>query len=241
MPDSPIQQLIPSAGDLLNTPVQRLAPILLKQAYEKRMQVGFLAHTERAFAANGGYPFSKKTEVDAHLSRAWRWLERKGYIEPSPGMNGQHGWKMLTDEGQAILNGSTIEEIQAAQEFPKALLHQAIFARCEKLFWSGHYAEAVELSFKVVRDRLRELTNYETGSEAFGKGKLRVKGAIASHVDEDFNEGVKFLTMAIDKFRNEKAHTSKVGIDSPTKAFQYLVLSSLAMRLLDNAEQRREL
>jgi hypothetical protein len=42
--------------------------------------------------------------------------------------------------------------------------------------------------------------------------------------------------MAIDKFRNEKAHTSKIGIDSPTKALQYLILSSLAMRLLDNAD-----
>jgi uncharacterized protein (TIGR02391 family) len=236
MPDSPIQRLISNAEDLLNTPLQQLAPILLQDAYEKRMQVGFLPHTECAFAADGGYPFSKTTAVDAHLHRVWRWLERKGFIEPSPGMNGQNGWKMLTDEGEAILNGSTIEEIQAAQEFPKALLHPAIFARCEKLFSSGHYAEAVELSFRVVRDRLRELTNYETGSEAFGKGKLRVKGAIAPHVVEDFNEGVKFLTMAIDKFRNEKAHTSKIGIDSPTKALQYLILSSLAMRLLDNAD-----
>ena len=43
---------------------------------------------------------------------------------------------------------------------------------------------------------------HETGSEAFGKGKLRISGA-APHVADDFNEGVKFLTMAIDKFRNE--------------------------------------
>ena len=76
------------------------------------------------------------------------------------------------------------------------------------LFESGHYAEVVEKSFKIVRDRLRALTGYETGSEAFGKGKLRINGAAAAHVADDFNESVKFLTMAVDRFRNEKSHSS---------------------------------
>jgi uncharacterized protein (TIGR02391 family) len=96
-----------------------------------------------------------------------------------------------------------------------------------------HYAEAVEKSFKVVRDRLRTLTTHETGSEAFGKGKLRVNGAAAPHVDQDFQEGVKFLTMAIDKFRNDKAHTADGNISDPVRAYEYLRLSSLAMHLLD--------
>jgi len=115
-------------------------------------------------------------------------------------------------------------------------LHSEIFEKCHKLFEDGALAESVEKGFKVVRDRLRELTGHETGSEAFGKGKLHIKGAAASHVDEDFNEGAKFLTMAIDRFRNEKSHTSNAKIDSPTRAHEYLRLSSLAMRLLDDAE-----
>lgn len=117
-------------------------------------------------------------------------------------------------------------------------LHPQIFDKCQKLFEDGALAESVEKGFKVVRDRLRELTGHETGSEAFGKGKLHIKGAAAAHVDEDFNEGVKFLTMAIDRFRNEKSHTSNAKIDSPTRAHEYLRLSSLAMRLLDDAEIR---
>ena len=74
-------------------------------------------------------------------------------------------------------------------------------------FTRGHLSEAVEAGFKVVRARLRELTGHETGSEAFGKGALRVNGAAADWVDDDFNEGLKFLTMAIDRFRNEKTST----------------------------------
>ena len=123
-----------------------------------------------------------------------------------------------------------------AKNFPGELLHTAIIAKCEKMFWSQHYAQAVEWSFKVVRDRLRELTGHETGSKAFGDGKLHVRGAAAPYVDADFNQGVKFLTMAIDMFRNEKAHTSEIGVDDPQKALQYLILSSLAMRLLEKAE-----
>ena len=49
-------------------------------------------------------------------------------------------------------------------------LHPEIYAKCRNLYEGGDYAEAVEKSFKLVRDRLRALTGYETGSDAFGKG-----------------------------------------------------------------------
>lgn len=120
--------------------------------------------------------------------------------------------------------------------FDLSVLHPEIFKKCQSLFEKAEYAEAAEKSFKVVRDRLRHLTSHETGSEAFGKGKLHIKGAAAQNVDRDFNEGVKFLTMAIDNFKNEKGHTSDAKIDEPQRAYEYLTISSLAMNLLDQAE-----
>ena len=117
-------------------------------------------------------------------------------------------------------------------------LHPEIYSRCRTLYAGGEYAEAVEKSFKVVRDRLRSLTSHETGSEAFGKGKLYLNGAAAPHVDENFQNGVKFLTMAIDRFRNEKSHTADGNITDPVRAYEYLRLSSLAMHLLDRSEIR---
>lgn len=117
-----------------------------------------------------------------------------------------------------------------------SLLHPVIFEKCRELFKSGTYAECVEKGFKVVRDKLRRLTGYETGSNAFGNVPLHIKGAAAENVDEDFNKGVQFLTMAIDRFRNEKTHTSDAKIDNPQRAYEYLALSSLAMNLLDQAE-----
>jgi uncharacterized protein (TIGR02391 family) len=129
----------------------------------------------------------------------------------------------------------------AVEESPNASaiesLHPEIYTKCRKLFEGGDYAEAVEKSFKLVRDRLRVLTGYETGSEAFGKGSLYVDGAAAAHVDEDFQHGVKFLTMAIDRFRNEKVHTADGNISDPIRAYEYLRLSSLTMHLLEKAQR----
>lgn len=115
-------------------------------------------------------------------------------------------------------------------------LHPAIENASLRLFENGHYGEAVEKSYKVVRDQLRALTGYETGAEAFGRGGLRITGAAAPHVADDFNEAVKFLTMAIDRFRNEKSHSSDGHTDNPDRAREYLAMSSLAMHLLDQAE-----
>lgn len=133
---------------------------------------------------------------------------------------------------------SNIEKPISAQVLGS--LHKNVKQKCSKLYTDGHYPEAVEKGFKVVRDRLRELTEYETGSEAFGKSGLYIKGASAENVDKDFQNAVKFLTMAIDQFRNEKSHTSDGNINDPVRAYEYLTLSSLAMRLLDNGEVRKK-
>jgi uncharacterized protein (TIGR02391 family) len=115
-------------------------------------------------------------------------------------------------------------------------IHPEIINKCFDLYNTGAHAEAVEKSFKIVKDKLISLTGYESGSEAFGKGKLHIKGASASNVDADFNQAVKFLTMAIDMFRNEKSHTSDAKIDDPVRSYQYLSMSSLALYLLENSE-----
>jgi uncharacterized protein (TIGR02391 family) len=133
-----------------------------------------------------------------------------------------------------------IERLElAVGESPDAIaiesLHPEIYAKCRNLYEGGDYSEAVEKGFKLVRDKLRALTGYETGSDAFGKGHLYIDGAAAPHVDDDFQNGVKFLTMAIDRFRNEKSHTADGNISNPIRAYEYLRLSSLAMHLLEGA------
>jgi uncharacterized protein (TIGR02391 family) len=173
-----------------------------------------------------GREFTYTTETPEHSSPMYTFPYRKTAL--------QYGVDKLQ---------SLIERLElAVGESPDAIaiesLHPEINAKCRNLYKGGDYAEAVEKSFKLVRDKLRALTGYETGSEAFGKGNLYVDGAAAPHVDEDFQNGVKFLTMAIDRFRNEKSHTADGNISDPIRAYEYLRLSSLAMHLLEGAQSR---
>ena len=119
-----------------------------------------------------------------------------------------------------------------------SLLHPTIRKECLGLVKSGYYGEAVERSFKIVRDRLRALTGYETSSDAFGKGNLFIRGAAASNVEHDFQDAVKFLGMSIDFFRNEKAHTTTANVPNRNRAYQYLAISSVALQHLDQGEIR---
>lgn len=166
------------------------------------------------------------------LFAAYDELQRKGLEAVYEGESATEGAAESSSGGKKRGTGSL------AVADPLKDLHPEIYEKCHKLYEKCEFAEAVEKSFKVVRDRLRKLTGYETGSDAFGKGKLYIKGAAASNVDQDFNEAVKFLTMAIDRFRNEKSHTSDARIDDPVRAREYLSMSSLAMRLLDTTEIR---
>jgi uncharacterized protein (TIGR02391 family) len=138
----------------------------------------------------------------------------------------------LTERISRQLDGRTISKTDSTD------LHPVIVEKCFQLYLDKHYSEAAEKSFKVVKDRLRDLTGYEKAHEAFGSG-LYIKGAAASNVDEDFNRGVQFLAMAIDRFKNEKGHTADGNISDPMRAYQYLAMSSLAMSFLDNTEIRK--
>ena len=173
-----------------------------------------------------GWKFTAVTETGEHSSPRFTFPHRKRALE-----SGLFWLDQLV--GRLELAVGQFPDDIAIQS-----LHPDIYAKCRNLYDGGDYAEAVEKSFKLVRDRLRALTGYETGSEAFGKGHLYVEGAAATHVDEDFQNGVKFLTMAIDRFRNEKSHTADGNISDPIRAYEYLRLSSLAMHLLEGARSR---
>jgi uncharacterized protein (TIGR02391 family) len=173
-----------------------------------------------------GWEFGYVTETSEHSSPLYTFPYRKTALH-----DGVNKLQSLIERLELAVGAS-----------PAAIaiesLHPEIYTKCRSLYEGGDYAVSVEKSFKLVRDKLRSLTGYETGSEAFGKGNLYVAGAAATHVDEDFQNGVKFLTMAIDRCRNEKSHTADGNISDPKRAYEYLRLSSLAMHLLERAQSR---
>ena len=95
------------------------------------------------------------------------------------------------------------------------------------------YYHAVEESYKIVRQKLRELTGEEQAHKAFSESNIE---KIFGHTpqddaEKDFMEGVKFLNQAIQKFRNEKAHTPAKPLNR-NLAIHYIYLASLAYELI---------
>jgi uncharacterized protein (TIGR02391 family) len=128
---------------------------------------------------------------------------------------------------------STPNEANIVNDSINITLNKNVFEHVQELLKNKHYFNAVEESYKIVREKLREITGKEKAHEAFKKENyLIILGHKAKNeAEEDFFEGVKFLHMAIQRLRNEKAHTPAREMDK-NLAIHYIVLASLAYDLI---------
>lgn len=108
-----------------------------------------------------------------------------------------------------------------------------IYEHIKRYLTTQDYYHAVEESYKIVRQKLKDLTGEEKASQAFCETNIeKIFGhAPKDEAEKDFFEGIKFLNMAIQKFRNEKAHTPAKPLDR-NLAIHYISLASLAYELI---------
>lgn len=123
-------------------------------------------------------------------------------------------------------------------------LHPYIAKGCTKLFVDGHYAQAVEESAKAVFQYLREATALPLDGAQLATQAFSIKNPILAFSDlaDDTkkSEQVGFMEMlsAFAKgVRNPLAHTHG-RIEEAQKAFEYLTLSSLFCRRIDDASPK---
>jgi len=130
-------------------------------------------------------------------------------------------------------NTSDYNEASISDDHISIILQKEVFSHVKKLLNDGHYFNAVEESYKIVRAKLKYITGKEKAHEAFNENNyITIFGHEAKDdAEKDFFEGVKFLHMAIQKLRNEKAHTPANEIDK-NLAIHYIVLASLAYDLI---------
>ena len=112
-------------------------------------------------------------------------------------------------------------------------LQKEVFDHVQKLLNSGHYFNAVEEAYKIVREKLKDITGKEKATDAFSNSNYeKIFGHQPQNdAEKDFFEGVKFLHMAIQFLRNEKAHTPARDLDK-NLAIHYISLASLAYDLI---------
>lgn len=137
------------------------------------------------------------------------------------------------------LLGKNIEAVESESKatFKKGnitiTLQKDIFNHVQKLLNDGHYFNAVEEAYKIVRRKLKDITGKEKATDAFSSLNYeRIFGHQAiDDVEKDFFDGVKFLHMSIQFLRNEKAHTPARDLDK-NLAIHYISLASLAYDLI---------
>lgn len=112
-------------------------------------------------------------------------------------------------------------------------LQKEVFDHVQKLLNGGHYFNAVEEAYKIVRQKLKDITGREKAHEAFAESNHeKIFGRKPKNdAEKDFFEGVKFLHMSIQFLRNEKAHTPAQDMDK-NLAIHYISLASLAYDLI---------
>jgi uncharacterized protein (TIGR02391 family) len=118
-------------------------------------------------------------------------------------------------------------------------IHEDIYGHIGQYLATGDYFHAVEESYKLVREKLREITGKEKASDAFNNSAQNTahyealfgKARPASDAEADFFRGIGYLHLGVQHLRNEKAHTPAAPID-PNLAIHYISLASLAYDLI---------
>jgi len=125
-------------------------------------------------------------------------------------------------------------ELNIKNENINVILQKDIFIHIKDLLANEHYYNAVEESYKIVRNKLKKIVGKERAHEAFKEQNYSIifGHEAKNEAEKDFFEGVKFLHMAIQYLRNEKAHTPAQKMDK-NLAIHYIVLASLAYGLID--------
>jgi len=240
-----LQSFFPTAVSLLALKPNDLAPILLKLASQRLQTAGFTveAVTEvwigggMAATAHNGYPPHMKQQVDLLLNKTWNFIEREGFIEPSPGINGRNGWKVLTDEGTSIASGQDFQQLHELMKFPKTLLHPSI----REKVWAGllhrDYDGAVRTAFVTVEDTVRTAGKFaptDIGVKLMRKAFDPQSGPLTNMENpEAEREGMaKFFEGAVGAWRNPVSHRGGV-INELQEAQDLLMLASHLLRIVD--------
>ena len=121
-------------------------------------------------------------------------------------------------------------------------LHPRIRKQCESLFISRHYSEAIFEGYKLLGKAVRDKSGLTDDgkslmSEAFSlRNPVVMLNNLQTETDRNEQEGFMYLFMgAMQGIRNPEAHEIR-DLKDPVIALEYLALSSLLLRKLDEGK-----
>jgi uncharacterized protein (TIGR02391 family) len=239
--------IYPNVQDLLATPPEDLAPVLLTLAKGMLQNHNGMfqpdAVNDIAIAAphalNGqpGYSFYNRHEIQPLLSRAWAWIERNDLITPAGGMNGRNGWKMFTPKGDQISDAQDIQRLREAADFPRWMIHPSIAEKVWRALMRNDLDEAVFAAFKAVEEAVRAAGQYAPSDigvplmrKAFDKntGPLTEPG----HPEGEREALAHLFAGAIGSYKNPHSHRT-VNLTDIREAQEQVVIASHLLRIVE--------
>ena len=137
------------------------------------------------------------------------------------------GRPLIAKQSQAVYSDNEVNII----------LQEEIFNGVQEFLNYDLYYSAVEEAYKIVREKLRDITGEEKATNAFNDTNLeKIFGVPKDQREEDFIQGVKFLHTAIQFFRNEKVHSPATKMEK-NQALHYIALASLGYQLISDKNQ----
>jgi uncharacterized protein (TIGR02391 family) len=245
-----LQQLVPDVDVLLALAPEELGGILLKVA-KARVQSGLVQRNDVSPTAGIGMtvvhqsPWTvREQEVELAVSEGWNWLIVQGLLVPAPGINGTHGFYMISRRGRAINSDDNFKHFQAAAAFPKTMLHPAIADKVWLDLARGDLADAVFTAFRAVEEAVRAAGGY--GPSKIGTDLMRDafdanKGPLADPNQEKSERDAlaHMFAGAIGSYKNPHSHRT-VSLTDPREAQEMVVHASHLLRIVDDRAGKRK-
>jgi uncharacterized protein (TIGR02391 family) len=237
--------IYPDVPDLLATPPEDLAPLLLKLAKGIIQNGMFQPETvnEIAIAAphahqgQPGYPIFQRQQIQPHLSRAWGWIERNDLITPAGGLNGRNGWMVFTPKGEQVSDAQDIQRLREAADFPRWMIHPSIAEKVWRALMRNELGDAVLFAFRAVEEAVRDAGGFTADDigvplmrDAFNKDKGPLTDL--SQPEAERAALAHLFAGALGSYKNPHSHRT-VKLEDIREAQEQVVLASHLLRIVD--------
>lgn len=226
----------PPPEEILKMEPEELAPFLLrhlqKQPRGSINRYGFTLMNDGDLSRALGSTYQTYVE---RLMEAWMWLERQGFLAPTPGQQGD--WMYVTDRGKKIVSEENFAAYLQANLFPDHF-DPVLVRAVRPLFMRGDYDTAVFRAFKEVEVRVRAKGRFSAADygidlmkKAFGPSGPLTDAAAPKPEQERLRD---FFVGAIGTFKNPASHR-EVQFDNPREVLDAIAIANHLLRIVDRS------
>jgi len=195
------------------------------------------------------YPPESHDEVLFALMEAWQWLEREGFVAPSPTdlssvrSAGTITAYFVTRRGQRVETPEDLQTYRKANLLPKGQLHPIIAQKVWSIFLQGDYDTAVFQAFKQVEVAVRKTGGYtetDYGTDLMSKAFHEDNGDLTDKSQQKAERRARYFLFAgaIGSYKNPGSHR-EVEITAE-EAAEVIIFASHLLRIVDSCNQSEE-